>query len=99
MIVDYIDGAQDTDFEEWKMAYKKAGKSNKYPITAWVPQRPEDNVKLRTSCPIPDCKLDDVLGYITEPEKRIKLNLDVESIECLKEHPVSTKLLYMLHKT
>jgi len=47
------------------MAYKKAGKSNKYPITAWVPQRPEDNVKLRTSCPIPDCKLDDVLGYIT----------------------------------
>lgn len=98
MIVDYIDACQDTDYEEWKLSQKKGGISKQYPISSFVPLRSGANVKLRQCTPLPDCKLEDVLPFLIEVEKRKLHEPEFEEIVVKKDLPIDTKLVYVLMK-
>ena len=78
--------------------YKKGGISKQYPISAWVPIKPGPYVKVRQMVPFPDTKLDDLLPFVIDVEKRRLHDNEYDSIEIVKELPMGTKLVYVVMK-
>ena len=50
IIVDYIEGQNDINFEDWKFYQKLGNKKNQ--ITSWVPKKPGKTVKQKVITPI-----------------------------------------------
>lgn len=53
---------------------------------------------LRQHTPLPDCKLEDILPLLHEPDLRLQHEDQFETIEIVKRLPIDTKLVYVLMK-
>ena len=99
MIVDYIEGGKDQDFDDWKKVASTGGLKN-FLIGAFLPQKQDNScISMRLVIPIPNCKFNDIFEYITNTERRLIWDENLQSIEVKKELPIETKLVHVLLKS
>ena len=90
MIVDYIESKIDSEYEDWKVF---STTNEKPPITIWNKKRQQGLVSIKVSVPIPNCKLDDILPFLLNADKRQEFDQEIEKIKIIKEYPVNTGLV------
>ena len=97
MIVDWIEAGKDVDFEGWKPISVRHYKKDK--IQAWSNLSKSSFVKQRIHTQFSNCKLDDILPYLLNFEKRKLYDDSVETVKTVRQLPLNTSMIYAKLKT
>ena len=96
-IVDFIERGNGMNMDEWRPSHLKGGIKG-YPIHGFT-STTSRNIKIKYNIPVPNSKLDVVLEYLSEPERRLEYDEGLELFEKSKEYPLNTRLMYGKQKT
>ena len=71
-----------------------------YPIKSYVPRIQGNLINFRIETPFPNCKVDDILQYFTNPVKKMEYDVSVEYAHSVPvEIPMNSSLVYAKLKT
>ena len=94
MIVDWIESGKDTDLDGWKPIPVK----NKR-IQAFSNLSNKEKICQRLHIQIPNCKLDDIMPYLIDIDKRKLYDEGLETYKSVKKYPLNTEMVYAKLKT
>lgn len=99
MLVDFIERGTELSHEGWKPALTE-GSDKKQKITSFLPETNlKNSAQTRFLFRVKNCKLEDCLPLVTDPELRTTIDSQLESVKLVKSLPLNTKLLHLKFKT